>query len=150
MKDTSPVANMETTSNALYSVTQSEIDLFFYLQEATRLIEDKGTKEKLIDFQKKCEKNIGVLAALTQEYGKETPTFTKGLQGKMAEKYLDFRSLTGERSVLKTLHTHLQNIAKTYEQIVDSNLPDEAKNVVQVVHSDVQKSLAFINSKILA
>lgn len=148
MKSTPTIANVETVADVLRSITKSEIDQYFYLQEAIKCLESQDVKVNLTQFQKECEDNITKLSSLTRRYGKDEPLFKKGLTEKIAEQYLVFRSLVGEESVIKTLRSHLQHIFQKYEDASRSNLPDDVKREIRPIQNCTQSHIAYIDGKI--
>lgn len=92
-------------------------------------------------------KNIENLAKLIEKYN-GTPPSRESLTGFFKEGYAKIRGVTGDKGVMKALHTNLNSIRNSYKDVLKLNIPYKVRQVVQDIYDNVDEETRDIEREI--
>ena len=128
----------------LSNLAQLDIDAVHAYEQAIERIDYAPIRDELRKFQMDHQRHVRELSALIKQHGEKPPEFSRDFKGFLIEGFTALRSITGTEGALKAMQSNEETTTKHYSEALDSDLPLEARALVERNYGDERRHLNYV------
>lgn len=128
----------------LKELMQLDFDAIQTYDQAIEKCDLESVRTALESFRADHERHLVNLTRLLADFGVQAETPTRDLKGAALEALTALRSLTGTKGALKAMRMNEKLTNKTYEEALEADLPQHARQLLVEHRADEARHLGYI------
>lgn len=140
--------SMDDMAEDLGDILKLDVDAVQAYNEAIEKIENQSVRAQLSTYRDDHQRHVTDLTQAIRTLGKEPPSATQDIKGKLIEGMTSLRSSLGDDQALKAMRQNEQITNNTYEDAASKSWTADVAPIIERGLADERRHLAWIEQQL--